>query len=66
MLYPDAKAGAKIAEMHDASSCQNMPEDIDRLEAVEAIREGLKDVEEGRVHGAREALEALRSKRGLR
>ena len=43
-----------------------MPEDIDGLEAVEAIREGLKDVEEGRVHGAREALEALRSKRGLR
>lgn len=52
--------------VQDASSYQNMLERLDRLEAVEAIREGLKDVEEGRIHNAREALEALRNKLGLR
>ena len=52
--------------VQDASSYQNMLERLDRLEAVEAIREGLKDVEEGRIQNAREALEALRTKLGLR
>lgn len=52
--------------VQDASSYQSMLERLDRLEAVEAIREGLKDVEEGRIQNAREALEALRTKLGLR
>ena len=44
---------------------ENMPEWLDRLEAVEAIREGLKDVEESRIHNAREAFEVLRTNLGL-
>ncbi len=51
--------------VQDADSYQHMRERLDRLEAVVAIREGLKDVEEGRVHNAREALEGLRVKLGI-
>ncbi|HWZ42432.1 MAG TPA: type II toxin-antitoxin system Phd/YefM family antitoxin [Candidatus Saccharimonadales bacterium] len=51
--------------VQDARSYQNMLERLDRLEAVEAIHQGLRDVKEGRVHDARSALEALRTKLGL-
>ena len=51
--------------VQDAGSYQQMRERLDRLEAVEAIRQGLKDVEEGRVHDAREALAQLETKLGL-
>jgi predicted transcriptional regulator len=47
--------------VQDAGSYQSLLERLDRLETVEAIRRGLKDVEEGRVRDAREALEELRS-----
>jgi prevent-host-death family protein len=51
--------------VQDAGSYQLLLERLDRLEAVQAIREGLKDMEEGRVHDARTALEALGTKLGL-
>ena len=51
--------------VQDANSYQRMLERLDRLEAVEAIRQGLQDVEEGRVRDARSALEELRKKLGL-
>ena len=51
--------------VQDAGSYQQMRERLDRLEAVEAIRQGLKDVEDGRVHDAREALAELGAKLGL-
>jgi len=51
--------------VQDAGSYQQMLERLDHLEAVEAIRQGLKDVEEGRVHDAREALSKLETKLGL-
>lgn len=51
--------------VQDANSYQRMLERLDRLEAVEAIRQGLQDVEEGRVRDARSALEDLRKKLGL-
>jgi prevent-host-death family protein len=51
--------------VQDAHSYQRMLERLDRLEAVEAIRQGLQDVEEGRVQDARSALEELRRKLGL-
>ena len=51
--------------VQDAASYQGLLERLDRLEAVAAIRKGLADVEEGRVHSAREALESLRVKLGL-
>ena len=40
-------------------------ERLERLEAVKAIRQGLRDVEEGRVYDAEDALEKLRIKLGL-
>jgi prevent-host-death family protein len=51
--------------VQDTRSYQNMLERLDQLEAEEAIRQGLRDVEEGRVHEARPALERLRTKLGL-
>lgn len=51
--------------VQDARSYQDMLDRLDRLEAVEAIRQGLRDVKEGRVHDARPALEGLRTKLGL-
>jgi prevent-host-death family protein len=51
--------------VQDASSYQSLLERLDQLETVEAIRRGLKDVEQGRVHDAREALEELRVKLAL-
>jgi prevent-host-death family protein len=47
-----------------ADSYQRMMDRLDHLEAVEAIRQGLKDVEEGRVRDAHEALDGLRVKLG--
>jgi prevent-host-death family protein len=51
--------------VQDAASYQKLVERLERLETVAAIRKGLKDVEEGRVHDAREALEGLRVKLGI-
>jgi prevent-host-death family protein len=51
--------------IQDARSYQLLLERLDRLEAVQAVREGEKDMEEGRVHDARVALEALGTKLGL-
>lgn len=51
--------------VQDANSYQRMLERLDRLETVEAIRQGLEDVEEGRIRDARSALEELRKKLGL-
>ena len=51
--------------VQDAVSYQDMLERLERLELVAAIRQGLKDVEEGRVHNAREALEELGAKLGI-
>lgn len=51
--------------VQDANSYQRMLLRLDRLEAVEAIRKGLQDVEEGRVRDARSALDELQKKLGL-
>lgn len=51
--------------VQDADSYQHLLERLDRLETVEAIGQGLKDVAEGRVRDAREALEGLRAKLGI-
>lgn len=52
--------------VQDAKSYQQMQERLERLEVVEAIRQGVKDMEEGRVQDAKTALEGLRTKLGLR
>ena len=51
--------------VQDANSYQDLLERLERLEAVKAIRQGLRDVEEGRVYDAEDALEKLRIKLGL-
>jgi len=51
--------------LQDADTYQRMMDRLDRLEAVEAFRQGLKEVEEGRVHDAHQALEGLRVKLGI-
>lgn len=51
--------------VQDASAYQKILDLAERMEAVQAIRQGLKDVEEGRVHDAREALERLRAELGI-
>jgi DNA-binding transcriptional ArsR family regulator len=59
------KEGILVDSNARESEPQRMLERLDRLEAVEAIRQGLQDVEEGRVQDARSALEELRRKLGL-
>ncbi len=54
--------------VQDAAAYQRLVEraaQADRNEAIAAIREGLADVETGRVKPARQALEALAKKYGL-
>jgi predicted transcriptional regulator len=49
----------------DAESQQQVLDRLERFEAVEAIRAGIKAAEEGRVRPAREALGELGEKLGL-
>ena len=51
--------------VQDAESYQRLVERLERAEAVIAIREGLLDVDAGRVCPAREALDELGTKLGL-
>ena len=51
--------------VQDAASYQRLLDRVERLEAIAAIRQGLKDAEEGRVRDARGSLEELRGKLGL-
>jgi prevent-host-death family protein len=51
--------------VQDASSYQEMLDRLERVETIEAIRIGLKDVAEGRVHDARKALKKLQVKLGI-
>ena len=51
--------------VQDAASYQRLLDRVERLEAIAAIRQGLKDAEEGRVRDARGALEELRGKLGV-
>ena len=51
--------------VQDAGSYQDLLDRLDRLESVEAIRAGLKDMAEGRVHDARQALKKLQVKLGI-
>lgn len=49
----------------DARAYQRLIELADRLETIQALKEGLEDVENGRTRPAREALEELRQRHGL-
>jgi prevent-host-death family protein len=51
--------------VQDAQSYEKLLELVDRLEAIEAIREGLQDEAEGRVVSLEEAMELVRKKHGL-
>jgi prevent-host-death family protein len=58
------KGKAEIV-IQDASSYQTLLDRIDELEAVAAIRRGLKDVEAGRVTPLDEAVRRIRKRNGL-
>jgi PHD/YefM family antitoxin component YafN of YafNO toxin-antitoxin module len=51
--------------VQDAKSYQKLLELIDRVEAIEGIRQGCEDVAKGRVHPARDALKAFRRDYGI-
>jgi prevent-host-death family protein len=51
--------------VQDAKSYQKLMELVDRLEAIEAIREGLRDEAEGRVVTLEEAMQMVREKHGI-
>ncbi len=51
--------------VQDARSYQKMLDRLEWIESVEAIRAGIKDVAEGRVHDARKALKKLQVKLGI-
>ena len=51
--------------VQDATSYQQLMDLVERLDAIEAIREGFKDAEEGRVVSLDEAMEMVRKKHGL-
>jgi prevent-host-death family protein len=50
----------------DAASYQALIEQVERLEAVAAVKEGLEDVAAGRTRPAREALEELARKHKIK
>jgi prevent-host-death family protein len=49
----------------DAQSYQRIPDRLERLEAIEAIRVGVAAAEEGPVRPARQALAELQEKLGI-
>lgn len=51
--------------VQDAEAYQEMLDQMERVERIAAIREGLSEFERGEGRPAREALEALRIKLGL-
>lgn len=51
--------------VQDAKSYQHLLELVDRLEAVEGIKRGLKDVVEGRTRSLEEFDQEMRAKYGL-
>jgi len=51
--------------VQDARSYQKLLELVDRLEAIEGIKQGLKDVEEGNTRSVEEFDQEMRHKYGL-
>jgi PHD/YefM family antitoxin component YafN of YafNO toxin-antitoxin module len=49
----------------DASSYQRLVETVDRLETIAAVKEGLRDVDAGRVWPARKVLDEIARKHRL-
>ena len=51
--------------VQDAGSYQKLLELVDRLETIEAVREGMKEIEEGKGISLEEAKEQARAKHGI-
>ena len=51
--------------VQDAGSYQKLLELADRLETIEAVREGMKEIEEGKGISLEEAKEQARAKHGI-
>lgn len=52
--------------VQDAASYQKLLELVDRLEAIEAVREGLRELEEGKGLSLEEAMQSVRERHELR
>ena len=48
--------------VQDAESYQKLLEDLDRLEAIAGIRQGLEEVRKGKTKSANEVFESMRKK----
>lgn len=57
--------GRDVIVIQDAASYQQVLEKADRLDALTAVRDGLRDVAEGRTEPMREALAEIARRRGL-
>jgi PHD/YefM family antitoxin component YafN of YafNO toxin-antitoxin module len=51
--------------VEDVGSLQKLLELVDRLETIESIREGMKDIEEGRMLNLEEFKDQVRKKHGI-
>ena len=51
--------------VQDAASYQKLLELVDRLEAIEAVREGLRELEEGKGLSLEEAMQSVRERHGI-
>lgn len=51
--------------VQDADAYQRLMELVDRAEALEGIRRGFEDIDQGRTRPAKEALDELRRRRGI-
>ena len=57
--------GTAAVVVQDAQSYQKLMELLERAEAIEGIRRGLEDANEGRTKPAREAFDGIRKKHGI-
>lgn len=62
LLTVDGKAEIVV---QDAASYQQLLDRAERLETVAALREAIRDVDEGRTRPAKEALEDIRRRHGI-
>ncbi len=57
--------GRALLVVQDAESYQVLLNRLDRIETVDAIKEGMEEFSRGKGQSARKALEKLRTKHGL-
>ncbi len=61
-LFVLTKDGKPMVVIQDAKAYRQLLDHIDRLEAIEGIKQGLKDMAQGKLRPAARALESIRKK----